>query len=284
MSALAHEPEPRTTAPADFDIRDHMDGVGAFLAGPANVIMQLGLRPVGYGVVTKPRIEGSAMHHPFKRMRTTFTYLAVSLLGTDDDRLAMREAVDFSHRGVHSDPGAQVKFNAFDPKLQLWVAACLYFGYVDMLATMRGPLDDEVADAIYAESIRFGTTLQMPADAWPADRKAFEEYWRAGLAALEIDPIVRVYLLKLLQFKMVHPVMRVGSGQLMTWTNTGFLPAELREALGLEWSTRDERLFRLTMRALGLGSRLLPRPARIFPFNFFLWDFRRRVRKEKPIV
>lgn len=270
--------------PAGFDLRDHMDGIGAFLAGPANVVMQLGLRPVGYGVVTKPRPEGSVLEHPFKRLRTTFTYLAVSMLGDDRDRLAMREAVDFSHRGVRSDPGAEVTFNAFDPQLQLWVAACLYYGYADMLERLRGPVADDVADALYAEAVRFGTTLQMPAHLWPETREQFGELWRAGLARVSYDPIVANYLLRLLRLEMVHPLMRLGSGQLMTWTNTGFLPPEIRAALGLEWSARDEKVFALSMRGIGRASSLLPRPVRIFPFNFFLWDFRRRVRQGKPIV
>ena len=29
----------------------------------------------------------------------------------------------------------------------------------------------------------FGGMLQMPAELWPADRDAFETYWRDGLAA-----------------------------------------------------------------------------------------------------
>ena len=33
-----------------------------------------------------------------------------------------------------------------------------------------------------------------------------------------------------------------------------------------------------------IGYKVLPRPARNFPFNFFLWDVRRRVRTGRPIV
>ncbi|WP_327098969.1 hypothetical protein OIE68_09355 [Nocardia vinacea] len=41
-------------------------------------------------------------------------------------------------------------------KLQLWVAACIYWG-------------------------------------WPTDRAAFAEYWDTGLAKADIDPTIRTY-------------------------------------------------------------------------------------------
>ncbi|HSV38872.1 MAG TPA: oxygenase MpaB family protein, partial [Nocardioidaceae bacterium] len=170
MSALAAEHDGVLPGPDDFVITDYFDGIAAFLGGPANVIMQLGHPAVGHGVVEKPREAGSVMKHPFKRLRTTFSYLAVAGLGDDSDRAAMREAVNFSHRDVRSDTDSPVKFNAFDPRLQLWVAAAIYYGYVDILTRMHGPLDDATADRLYYECRRFGTTLQMPAEFWPADR------------------------------------------------------------------------------------------------------------------
>ncbi|HET7736411.1 MAG TPA: oxygenase MpaB family protein [Nocardioidaceae bacterium] len=284
MSALAAEHDDVLPGSEDFDLRDHMDGIAAFIAGPANVILQLGHPAVGHGVVTKPRPEGSVMKHPFKRLRTTFSYLAVAMIGDEQDTRAMREAVNFSHRGVRSDPGSTPTFNAFDPRLQLWVAGCIYWGYVDSLEKLRGPIDDQTKDRIYRESVRFGTTLQMPAEMWPATRSEFDAYFQAGLDEIHFDPIVRDYLLKLLRFKQLHPVMRLGAGQFMTWSNTGFLPPEVRRALGLEWSGRDDLLFTLLMRSIGFGYKVLPRPARNFPFNFFLWDVRRRVRTGRPIV
>lgn len=284
MSALAAEHDDVLPGSEDFDLRDYMDGIAAFIAGPANVIIQLGHPSVGYGVVTKPRPEGSVMKHPFKRLRTTFSYLAVAMLGTEDDRASMREAVNFSHRGVRNDPGGSPTFNAFDPRLQLWVAGAIYWGYLDALEKMRGPIDDRTKDLIYRHSRRFGTTLQMPAEMWPATRAEFDEYFHNGLKDLRFDPIVRDYLLKLLRFKQLHPAMRLGAGQFMTWTNTGFLPPELRSALGLEWSGRDDLVFLALMRTMGFGYKFLPRPVRLFPFNFFLWDVRRRVRTGRPIV
>ncbi len=65
--------------PDDFDVRPYLDGVGAVLAGTANVIMQLALAPVGYGVLESTVESGQVTLHPVKRARTTFAYLAVAL-------------------------------------------------------------------------------------------------------------------------------------------------------------------------------------------------------------
>ena len=103
----------------------------ATLLPAANVIMQLSLPGVGYGVLESPVDSGNVYKHPFKRARTTGTYLAVATIGTESDRALIRDAVDTAHRQVRSTSSSPVSYNAFDPKLQLWVAACLYRYFVD---------------------------------------------------------------------------------------------------------------------------------------------------------
>lgn len=155
----------------------------AALLPAANVIMQLALPGVGYGVLESPVDSGNVYKHPFKRARTTGTYLAVATMGTEDDRKLIRDAVDTAHAQVRSTTSSPVRYNAFDPKLQLWVAACLYRYYIDQHEFLYGPLDDEAADAVYQDARRLGTTLQVRADMWPADRLAFDEYWKRSLTS-----------------------------------------------------------------------------------------------------
>ena len=77
-----------------------------------------------------------------------------------------------------------VSYNAFDPRLQLWVAACLYRYYVDQHEFLYGPLDDDAADAVYRDAKKLGTTLQVREDMWPPDRVAFDEFWKRSLDEL----------------------------------------------------------------------------------------------------
>jgi uncharacterized protein (DUF2236 family) len=260
-----------------------LDGIGGFLAGPANVVMQLALAPVGYGVLESKVDSGKVTKHPVKRFRTTFTYLSAALYGTPAERARYRDAVNESHRLVRSDAQSPVAYNAFDRDLQLWVAACLYYGAVDVVQRLHGPLDDHTADALYHYGARLGTTLQVTPDMWPADRQAFTDYWDAMVDKISIDAPVREYLLALLRHeylpRALRPVPRFN-----VWISTGFLPPKFREEMGLSWTDADERRFTRLLRGIGAVSRRLPGPVRRFPFNWFLWDLRLRVRLNRRLV
>jgi uncharacterized protein (DUF2236 family) len=260
-----------------------VDGIGGLLAGTANVVMQLAIPPVGYGVLESKVESGQVTRHPAKRFRTTFTYLAVALFGNEDDRRRYREAVNGAHRLVRSDAGSPVKYSAFDPTLQLWVAACLYYGTVDVVEKLHGPLPQAQADALYAFAARYATTLQVPTQMWPADRVAFAQYWDETVSRISIDDPVRQYLHALVTREHMPRPLR-GSRRLNIWTTTGFLPPAFREQMRLPWTERDQRRFETFLRRLGAAQRRLPMPVRQFPFNWFLWDMRTRVRFERRLV
>lgn len=269
---------------AELDLSPLVYGAGTALAGPANVVMQLALPAVGYGVVESPVESGRVTEHPFKRARTTLTYLGVALLGTDEERAAYREAVNAVHAQVRSTPESPVAYNAFDRELQLWVAACLYRGFVDVLTALHGPLDEATALGVYRQSARMGTTLQVTPDMWPPDPEAFEAYWRSAIDRLDIDETVGAYLRDLLDSRPFPWWMRVPLGPLLRFTNVGFLPPEFRSMLGLTWSEGQERRFRLLMRLIGRAGRLAPQWLRMQPINGYLWDLRRRMRQGRPLV
>jgi uncharacterized protein (DUF2236 family) len=281
MTSVARPAAPPATG---FDIRDHVSGLGAQLAGASNFIMQLAWPGIGYGVKDSKVESGSAIKHPVKRARTTFTFLAVALLGNDDDIKRFRRAVNGQHAQVRSDKDSPVQYNALDPRLQLWVAACLYYGTADIQERMHGPLDDARADALYAYCSRFGTSLQVRPEMWPKDREAFARYWEEGLKEVKIDPPVRDFLLSLMRYEHAHPLVRRLSAERSAFWTTGFLPPMFREALGLEWDDARQREFDRRVRRIGAIDRRLPRPVRLFPFNALLWDMRRRHRKGIPLV
>src|SRR5205814_5428266 len=106
--------------------------------------------------------SGRVDRHPIKRLRTTSTYLAIAILGTDDERMALRDEIDRVHAVVHSDPSDAVAYDAFDPALQLWVAACLYQGAEDVYTRLFGTQDADVLDRIlYPHARTLATTLQV---------------------------------------------------------------------------------------------------------------------------
>lgn len=206
------------------------DGIG-LLAGGANVIMQLAMLPVGHGVA-ESRVESSRIdRHPLKRARTTLTYLAVATGGTDDDKRHLRRQINRVHAQVKSEPGAAAPYDAFDVQLQLWVAACLYWGAEDVHQKLHGPLSAPLAEEFYRRGATFGTTLQVPPELWPADRAAFEQYWRTSLGEIRMDDTTRDYLQRIARMDFLpFPFDRL-FGPLNRFITLGFLPPEFRHEL-----------------------------------------------------
>ena len=266
---------------------DDAAGIG-LLSGAANVIMELARPGVGYGVKDSRVESGRADRHPIKRARTTFTYLAVALSGTDEQKSAYRRAVNRSHAEVYSLPDSPVEYNAFDKELQLWVAACLYKGFVDTYRVFVGEMDDETADEHYRNGMTLGTTLQVPADMWPSDRKAFDEYWQQSLEKIHIDDAVHEYLWPIAAGRVGKAMLprplqkRVDAVNL--FITTGFLPQRFRDEMRLPWDENKQRRFNRIMAAIGRINNVLPRFLRRFPFNWMLKDLDWRIRTGRPLT
>lgn len=267
----------------DFDPGQYVYGA-ALVGGAANVIMQLAQRPVGRGVLESTVDSGKATLHPIKRTRTTLSYLAIALMGTDEERKLYRQAVNGSHIQVRSTEDSPVTYNALDPTLQLWVAACLYRGFLDVIGAMRIGVDVASDEAFYRYSARLGTTLQVKDAMWPANINAFWEYWNSHAKQIEIDEATRHYLSDLTRFRSLPKPLGQTVGRFQEFITRGLLPPEFRAAMGYTWSDEEQAKFDRVMHAMGVISQRLPGPVRRFPFNVYLWDVRRRIRRGKPLV
>jgi len=267
-------------------VADLLSPAGVLLPA-ANVIMQLSLPGVGYGVLESPVDSGNVYKHPFKRARTTGTYLAVAAIGTESDRALIRDAVDVAHRQVRSTSSSPVAYNAFDPKLQLWVASCLYRYFVDQHEFLHGPLDLEDpagAESVYHDAKRLGTTLQVPERMWPPDLAAFDEYWKRSLDELRIDPPVREHLHGVASMAFLPLPLRALGGPFNLFATTGFLAPEFRAMMELQWSQAQQRRFEWLLTALRLADRLIPHRVWIFGYQLYLGDMRIRARRGRRIV
>jgi uncharacterized protein (DUF2236 family) len=261
-----------------------LDAVAPLTLGNANVIMQLALLPVGRGVAESPVESGRVDRHPIKRLRTTMSFLAIATFGTEEERRGLRNEINRQHRQVRSGPDADVQYNAFDPDLQLWVAACLWRGTEDALRWLYPGTPEAELDACYAWAERFGTTLQVREGMWPADRAAFEDYWQAGLARIRMDDVTRRYLQNLALMKGLPAPVRAVAGRNHSILTLGFLPPVFRDELGLPWTARDQARFDRMTRLLALINRASPRVLRQLPMTAYLWDVRRRLRTGRAVV
>jgi uncharacterized protein (DUF2236 family) len=256
----------------------------AVLLPAANVIMQLAVPAVGYGVLESPIESGNVYKHPFKRARTTGTYLAAATLGTAADRALIRDEIDRVHAQIRSTSSSPVSYNAFDPRLQLWVAACLYRYYIDQHEFLYGALDDDAADAVYKDAKKLGTTLQVRADMWPPDRLAFDEFWKRSLDELRIDPPVREHLRGVAAMAFLPLPLRLLVGPFNLFATTGFLPPEFRNHMKLPWNAGRQRRFEWLLTALRIADRVIPREIWLLGYELYLRDMRSRARRGKRVV
>ena len=280
----ARWPEPLSAAEWDRRFPGLLDGAGIVVGAVANVIMQLSHPAVGHGVVESRVESGKLFRHPVKRIRTTLTYLAVALVGTREEKLAYRSAITKVHALVRSDERSPVKYSGLDPELQLWVGACLYWGYVDAWIRLRGRPSEETLDAVYKEMAPLATTLQVRPEMWPENRQAFEQYWQKSLREIHIDDEVRNYLTALVDLKFASQLTRLCLAPLTRLIASGVLPPEVREQMRFTWTPAREWTFDFL---LGLGSllnRILPRVIRQAHVYGVMAAFRFRLRRSMPLL
>jgi uncharacterized protein (DUF2236 family) len=268
---------------AEVSAAEAMD-IWAFAAGAANVIMQLSRQEVGYGVAESKVDSGNLLKHPWKRARTTFQYLAVAILGRQEDRDAFREAVNTSHRHVKSTAESPVRYNAFDRELQMWVAACLFVGLEDTYQLLRGEMTAEQAEQFYRSARTLGTTLQVTEDQWPPTRADFDAFWADACQRVAIDDRVRNYLLDLVNLRMINPLVALPFRPLLEFLTVGFLAPVFRDAMGLQWSGFKQRQFERLFLLVAFVNRFLPVFIRQGGSYVLLVDVRRRVRDHRALV
>jgi uncharacterized protein (DUF2236 family) len=230
---------------------------GALLAGGgAAILLQVADPTVAAGVAT----HSDFASRPLLRLRTTLTYVYAVVSGSAEQAAAVRAMVDRAHGPVAG---------AFDPELQLWVAATLYRVGGDLDERIWGPLDPASAERVYRENAILGTALQMPPDRWPADLAAFRTYWDERLAGLQVTADARRIALDLLHPTALPWWLRPGM-PLVRLLTAGLLPARIRAEYGLPWSPLRARRFQRVLRALAAVYRLLPRRVRHWPMRHSL--------------
>nr|WP_246045240.1 oxygenase MpaB family protein [Rhodococcus oryzae] len=256
------------TRRAAVTIRD-LAGEGIMLAaGGRAILLQVANRGVGHGVAD----HSDFAYRAVDRLRTTMTYIYAVVYGTDEERAAVIRMVNKAHAKVRSDD-----YNAFDPQLQLWVAATLYESAVTLYERVFGRLDDANADALYREYAILGTALQVPDGLWPRDRAEFAAYWKQQIDGAEVDAKVRA-----VSRNLFHPVRAPflirANLPAYRWLTTGLLPERLRQQFELPWNERDQRRFDRVMTLASWVYPRIPRVIRHAPRSVYLLDMRRRLR------
>ncbi|MCX6397887.1 MAG: oxygenase MpaB family protein [Propionibacteriales bacterium] len=270
MTVLAEQQGPV----AELGLADYI-GEGALLLGAGSTVMnQLALYGVGKGVAE----HSNTLDRPLDRLRTTLTYVYVMTLGTEDERKAVARMVNRAHRTVKGPD-----YTAFDPHLQLWVAATLAQNGEFIYEKTFGPLSEAARERSCRECWIFGTALQVPQEAWPATRSAFTTYWEQMQGELSPDPVVQAYAAKLLSTKGAPLVLRPAIA-LQNLLTRGNLEPHVREILALTWSRTDQRLYDGFWTLFRAVYPRVPKPLRTLHSRLVLRGMRRRLREHRRVM
>ena len=262
-------------AEGEFGLADFV-GEAVLLAGAGSAVMyQLARKEVGLGVVE----HSTTLDRPLDRLRTTLTYVYVMALGNEEERRAVAGMVDRRHAPVRSTG----RYSAFDPELQLWVAATLARTGETIREKVFGPMDPATRERVYRESWVLGTALQVTPAMWPPTRAEFEDYWEAAIAVLSPDPAVQHYARRLLSSRAVPLLVRPAQ-PLQSLVTRGNLDARTRHVLALPWSPQDQARYDRFWRLVPQVYRQVPRGLRQLPARLVLADLRRRRRSGRRVI
>ncbi|MFZ4894796.1 oxygenase MpaB family protein [Plantibacter sp. Mn2098] len=203
------------------------------------VLLQIADPAIGAGVA---RHSGFS-ERPLDRLHATLTYVYAVALGTPEEQRDAARRVNRAHVPVRARTDeAAPGYSAFDAQLQLWVAATLYDTAVHVYELVFGPLDDASAERVHREYAVIGTSLQVPAELWPATRSDFARYWDDRLAQLHVTSEARHVADELLTARSAPWFIRwlMPNVRLVT---AALLPPELRAGYGFTWSARQQGRF-----------------------------------------
>ncbi|WP_232679792.1 oxygenase MpaB family protein [Nocardioides sp. R-C-SC26] len=277
---MTHDGAPSSAATPDpaegkFGLDAYVCERMLLLGAGSSVMYQLAMKGVGLGVAE----HSTTLRRPVDRLRTTLTFVYVMVLGTEQEKKEISRLVNRMHTSVRS-PG---RYSAFDPELQLWVAATLVKNGEWLMERMFGPMDAATRERCYREAWIYGTALQVTPQMWPQTRAEFDVYWEESLAKLEADPIVQCYAKQLLSYHGGPVYLRLAV-PLQNLLTRGNLDARTREVLALPWSRRDQMLYDLFWKVFPPVYRRVPRVLRQLEARLILRDMRKRFRQGRRVI
>ncbi|MEJ1229946.1 MAG: oxygenase MpaB family protein [Galbitalea sp.] len=231
------------------------DGV-LVLGGARAILLQVADPVVAAGVAR----HSDFAHRPVERLRNTLRFAYAVVLGTPEDAAAVTTHVNRAHRPVN---------RAEDAELQLWVAATLYDTAALVHERVFGATADALADEVYHDYAALGTSLQMPADLWPADRADFARYRDARVAGLLVTDEARQIAHDLFAPLTAPAWLRAGL-PLARLLTIDLLPAALRDAYGFDWTARSRCRARRAWGVIRILARVTPHRLRAWPYRHYL--------------
>jgi uncharacterized protein (DUF2236 family) len=226
------------------------------VGGARAILLQVADPTVAAGVAR----HSDFAHRPIERLVNTLTFAYAVVLGTPDNAAKVAGFVTRAHVPVNK---------AEDAELQLWVAATLYDTAALVHHVVYGETPDDLADEVYRDYERLGTSLQMPASQWPATRADFDAYWDDRVAGLTVTDDARR-----IAHDLFHPVtapwwLRAGL-PLARLLTIDLLPKSVRKAYRFRFGPIRRFEARVAWAVVRVIAHLLPARVKSLPARMLL--------------
>jgi uncharacterized protein (DUF2236 family) len=159
------------------------------------------------------------------------------------------------------------RYHALDPEVFFWAHATIFDALYQMIELFDHPMSDLEKERLYAESRQVYRAYGVSDRVVPPDWAGFLAYFdRMCREELVLTPAAR----GLVGFAKSPPatfplvpaplyrLMRRPTAKPLWWTAVGTLPEPVREAIGEQWTDRDERRHRMLRRAVSTCWPLVP--------------------------
>jgi uncharacterized protein (DUF2236 family) len=228
------------------------------LAGGRALLMQLAHPKVAAGVADHSGFPADT----FPRLwRTLDTMLLISF-GDAERSAAAADRVNAVHERVRGHRGNE-RYHALDPELLLWVHATIVDSTIVGYERFVGRLPPSARARYQREMHGVATALRVPPDRLPNDLGAFEAYVRTTVEGLVVSDEARRLAADVLD--PLGPAVPGPAAALFRLCTVGLLPPPLRDAYGLAWDARRQRLLDAVSAASRLVHPILPGSLRRWP-------------------
>ncbi len=239
-------------------------------AGPAALLLQIAHPLVAEGVAQHSDYRGD----PFGRLRRTLTTTMDLVFGDGATAERAVRRLNGIHATVRGDvttaeaaaaTGAR-SYRAMDPDLLLWVQATLIVTSIEAYNRWVRPISNDERDRFWQEARTVGTRIGIPLDRSPDDWPALERYWARMLAdegPIQVTPTARELAPMIVRPPLPHvPAAAIDA---LVLPGLSLLPPRIRDAFGIDWSPRRQRLADLIGTGVRAWTSVVPASLRSMP-------------------
>ncbi|WOC12942.1 oxygenase MpaB family protein [Gordonia sp. MP11Mi] len=168
------------------------------------------------------------------------------------------------------------RYHALDPDVFYWAHATFWYGNIRCAEAFGPPISEADKRALFEESRNWYAAYGISMRPCPDTYDEFEEYWDhmcrrvlrdhdavrtvLDITSLPAPPWAQPWMPDWLWRRQVQVIQQV-----FMWITTGLYDEPIREMMGLTWTDKDERRFRLFGKAVDRTMRLLPARYRRHP-------------------